>query len=335
MTTRILFILFLLLATGTGFYFYSQNLQETAKTEERDFSIKDTDQVYRIFMADRNGNKVDLKKRDDQWIYKDKYVARENAVENVLETLRRVEVRYKPAQALEENMIVDLATNGIHVQIMNKSGKILKDFYVGGVTNDETGTYMIMEGSDQPFVTHMNGFEGGLRARFLMKEKDWRDRTVYNIKMDEIQSVSVEYPKQKNNSFQLKRTNEGFQVETFYEITPQINKPVHQGKAEGYLIGFEDLIAESFENESPLRDSISQMIPFSIVTLTQKDGVEKTIRLHAYQFGDQYDDKGNPIVNLENVSSIERYLADVSTGDFMLVQHQIFKRILWGYDYFF
>ncbi|MEL6925913.1 MAG: hypothetical protein AAFO94_17860, partial [Bacteroidota bacterium] len=191
------------------------------------------------------------------------------------------------------------------------------------------------EGSNQPYVTHMNGFEGGLRVRFLLKEKDWRDRTIYDLQDSEIAAVSVEYPKQKNKSFRLQRTADGLEVVPFYEITPRINQPIHQGKAKGYLKGFEDLIAESFENNSPLRDSVSQLVPFSIIRVQRTDGTEKTIRLHPFGYGDLYNEEGEPLPTLENSSKIERYLADVSTGDFMLVQHLIFQRVLWGYEFFF
>ena len=333
--TTLLLLLFLLLA-GTAAYFYGSSNDKSSLQSDSNFSVKNTDQIHRIFMADRTGKRVDLVRKGDHWIYNKKYKARQNAVDNILETLRRVKVLFAPARALEKNMIADLAANGIHIQLFDKAGKIIKDFYVGGVTSDETGTYMMMADGERPYVTHMNGFEGGLRVRFLLKEKDLRDRTVFAEKKENIQSISIEYPKQKNRSFILFRNGDTFEVKPFYDTTPLVNRPLKKGMIEAFLIGFENLQAESFENDSPIRDSISQQLPFSIITVKRKDGTEKTVRLHAFEFGkinDANPKEKNPFG--KNQMTIERYLADLSTGDFMLTQHRLFKKILWGYDFFY
>ncbi|HHH49712.1 MAG TPA: DUF4340 domain-containing protein, partial [Saprospiraceae bacterium] len=198
--TSLLLILFLLLSGTTAYFYWGYNSQSSLQ-KDSDFSIKDSDRIHRIFMADRTGKRVDLVREGDHWVYNKKYKARQNAVDNILETLRRVEVLYPPSKALEKNMITDLAVNGIHLQAFDQIGKIIKDFYIGGVTSDESGTYMMMADSERPYVTHMNGFEGGLRVRFLLKERDLRDRTVFAEKKENIESISIEYPKQRNLSF--------------------------------------------------------------------------------------------------------------------------------------
>ena len=333
--TSLLLILFLLLC-GTTAYFYWGNNSQSSLQKDSDFSVKDSKQIHRIFMADRIGKRVDLVREGDHWIYNKKFKARQNAVDNILETLRRVEVLYPPSKALEKNMITDLAVNGIHLQAFDQAGKIIKDFYIGGVTSDESGTYMMMADSDRPYVTHMNGFEGGLRVRFLLKERDLRDRTVFAEKKENIESISIEYPKQRNLSFEVKRKGDTFEVKPFYDITPVVKRPLKKGMVDAFLIAFENLQAESFENESPIRDSISRLVPFSIITVKRKDGTEKTVRLHAYEFGEiiiEGGNKNNPLG--KKYGDIERYLADVSTGDFMLTQHLLFKKILWAYDFFY
>ncbi|MCB9291126.1 MAG: hypothetical protein H6560_27725 [Lewinellaceae bacterium] len=49
-------------------------------------------------------------------------------------------------------MVESLATEGMKVELYDKDGGLLKAYYVGGSTSDERGTYMIMEGAEQPYV---------------------------------------------------------------------------------------------------------------------------------------------------------------------------------------
>lgn len=335
-STSLLVWVVAILGLLTGFYLYSKRSGQTRVEAERQFAVKDTDQIYRIFLADRGGTSADLVRKGDHWWYNGKYKARPNAVDNLLETIRRVEVRYRPAKALEAQMIQDLGTNGIKVEIFGRNGQKIKGYYVGGVTPDETGTYMIMEDQEQPFVTHMPGFQGALRVRYLIKERDWRDRTVFSVSIDDIDAVSIEYPLQKNKSFRIERSGKVWKVIPFYDITPVIRRPLQKGYVEGFLAGFENLVAESFENESPVRDSVTAMVPFCIVTLKKKDGSESWARFHPFEFGGAANREGQDFTLAGGTyKSIERYLAELHTGDFMLLQHRVFQKIFWAYPSFF
>ncbi|MCB9291127.1 MAG: hypothetical protein H6560_27730 [Lewinellaceae bacterium] len=64
--------------------------------------------------------------------------------------------------------------------------------------------------------------------------------------MDNIQSVSIEYPKQRNQSFILEDTPDGYEVRPFYDITPRIRRPFRKGSAEAFLVNFESVGAEAF-----------------------------------------------------------------------------------------
>jgi hypothetical protein len=64
------------------------------------------------------------------------------------------------------------------------------------------------------------------------------------------------------------------------------------------LLNFAKLSAEEFDNKNPRRDSIQQLLPFSIITLVTKGGDTTQVKLH-------------PIVP-------ERYVTqDIETGEFV------------------
>lgn len=319
--TTLFLIIFLLLGSATTWYILSKPDEKTSLAgADRRFKVENTEEIYKIFIADRDGAKTTLERKDGYWLYNGKYTARPNAMDNLLDAIRRVEIQYKPPTAAVKNMITSLATEGIKVEIYNKNNKLLKSYYVGGATADERGTYMIIDGAEQPYVASIPGWEGNLRFRYNLTGDDWRDKTVFAEKAENIESVSIEYPKNRNKSFRLERKGNNYTITPFYETTPKIQRPYKEGSAERYLEGFRSLGAEAFENENPKRDSIRQLVPFSIITLKNKEGNERIVKLF-------------PLFGTSD--QVERYLADVNTGDFMLVQHLVFGKILWGYEFFF
>ncbi|MEM8523047.1 MAG: DUF4340 domain-containing protein [Bacteroidota bacterium] len=328
----ILLFLFLTLAAGTAWYL--TNGKETKQTTlldwDRKFKVEDTDQIHKIFIANRKGEKVTLTRKNDHWIYNNKYKALPNAVDNLMRAFGEVQMNYKPANAAVPNMVSNLATQGIKVELYDRAGEQLKSYYIGGETSDSRGTYMIMEGSEQPYVVHIPTWGGNLRARFSLTGEQWRDKTVLGTKVEEIASVSVEYPKQKNQSFKLKKKGEKYEVLPFYDTTPKTNKTLVQGLVEGYLVNFKSIGAEAFETTNPRKDSVTQTIPFSIITLKKTNGEEQKVELFPI-----YEDLPGTNANSPMGTYVDRYFAEVNEEEFMLVQHRVFEKVLWGYDAFF
>lgn len=319
--TTLFIILFLLLGGATTWYLLSKPPRNTSQLgADRRFKIENTDEIYKIFIADRRGTRTTLERKAGFWLYNGKYKVRPTAIESLLDAMRRIEMKYQPPKAAVQNMIKSLAVDGIKVEIYNKNNTSLKSYYIGGATSDERGTYIILNGAEQPYVAYLPGWEGNLRFRYNLKGDDWRDKTVFSENPQIIQSVCVEYPKNKNKSFKLEKQGNTYKVLPFYEITPIINRPLKKGSVEQYLEGFRSLGAEAFENENPKRDSIQQLLPFGIITVKNQSGETKSVRLF-------------PIFS--NSDRVERYFAAVSTDDFMLVQQLVFGKVMWGYDFFF
>lgn len=260
-------------------------------------------------------------------MYNGKYRARQTAVQTLLETIRQVRVYFIPPKASEDIMIKSLASEGIKVMIYGKNQKVLKSYYVGGVTADERGTYMIMEGAEQPYVTHLPGMIGQLNVRFMLGDDLWRDRSVFSEKPEEIESVSVEYPQMKSESFRLEKEKEAtYVVKPFYSTTPVIKKPQRKGVPEAYLLQFESMVAEAYETGNPDRDSITTLVPFAIVTLKKSDGEEKKVRFWPMEVEHRTDN---------GQAYVFRYYADCSWDAFLLTQERVVGPIFRGYGFFF
>lgn len=336
-TTWLLLSFFILGVIAVAYtYFNREDALMRGLKAERNFAVKDVSRLRKIFIAQRDGETTLLEKKGSEWLYNGQHKARPNAIENLLDAIQRVEIDHIPAKAAIKNIVRNLAGEGIKVELYESGDKPIKTYYIGSGTQDERGVYMIIEGFDQPFVCHIPGWEGNLRYRYNLRGDDWRDKTVFAEDPDNIQKVSIEYPKQKNRSFKLERKGSSFDIRPFYEITPRFRLPYREGSAEAFLIGFESLVAEAFENETPAKDSVRQIIPFSIITVTNKQG--KTTQAKLFPILPDAvvttDPKTGQWIGADG-ATVERYFVDHSSGDFMLIQDRVFRKVLRGYEFFF
>ena len=299
---------------------------------DRKFAVEEK-KIGKIFIADRRGNTTTLEKVNGTWLLEGKERVRQNAMANLLDAVTRIQVEYKPPQAAEEHMIKDLAANGIKVEIYDSKEKLLKAYYVGGSTQDERGTFAIMEGSENPYVTHIPNWSGNLRFRYNLTGDDWRDKTLLNHEEADIARITIEYPKQQDKSFKLTKSGRNIEVQPFYDITPSINRPFNQASLQAYVLKFEKVVAEAFENDNPVKDSIRNNLPFSIITVEDQDGRSTKLELFPiFPKNTATDPKtGMPLVN----DAVERYFVNRNDKDFMLAQHRLVREVLWAYESFF
>ncbi|MEM9991844.1 MAG: DUF4340 domain-containing protein [Bacteroidota bacterium] len=336
MNRTLILLVFFLLSAGATWYFLQEEQQiqmtTTVSSDDRRFKVDNTADIQKIFIAQRTGETVTLERKDSYWLYNEKYKALPNAIDNLMRAFREMQMQYIPPAKAVPTIIRNLATQGIKVELYDKAGEQMRAFYIGGATVDERGTYAIMDGAEQPYVIHIPTWEGNLRFRFNLRGDRWRDKSIFSEKLEDVQSIASEYPKQKNNSFKIEEVEGTYQVQPFYGITPKINRPVSQGRVEGFLTSFESVIAEAFENENPRRDSILQSVPFSIITIKNKAGVERKVQFFPIVFEtSDYNAEGQPMTR----EQVDRYFVDVDGEDLMLAQQLVSGKVFWKYDSFF
>ena len=323
----------LLVAVAFAALVYWQNEKGSSSGQnDWDFAVEEPDRIGRIFIADREGNTTLLEKKGATWSYNKSYPARPNAIENLLDAIGRIQLKYRPSDAALPGMISSLSAEGLKVEVFDLSGKKIKGYYIGGATPDERGTYVIMENSDRPYVAHIPGWEGNLRFRFNLLGDDWKDKTVFAVDQDALTRLSVTYPRQRNKSFVLQRQGNDFTVAPAFALVPEITETMRAGAAERYLRSYKSLVAESFANQYPDRDSIINLIPFCTVALETSDNKQT---VHFFPIFSQ------PGIDLKTgqvgrTPDVERYYAYIEErDDFMLVQQRVFRDIFQAYESFF
>jgi len=305
-----------------------------------DFQLDDSSTVTRIFMADKNNNTVTLiRKAPGIWTVNDRYPAQVQSINLLLKTMVEIEMQQPVARAAHDNIIRDLAVNSVKVEIYQMvyrirlfgvrwfpHEKLTKVYYVGGATQNNLGSFMLMEGSSEPYIVFLPGFRGFVSPRYSPIEKYWRDYNILRKTIAEIASVKVEVPsapglsyevrKAARNSFSMVSLADGKEIPDFDTL-----------KVLNFLSGFRNLNFEAVLNDMDQvkKDSILSSPPFVIITLTDTNDVATTIKtFHKQGPEGQTDPLGNPLPY-----DLDRLYALVNDGrDFTLIQYFMFDKVL-------
>jgi hypothetical protein len=325
MNRNIILVIVLILIAGTVLYLRKTKKDPGTNIDrtESNFAIEDINTIGRIVITNKMGVRSDLKREDGYWTINDVHKARQTSIDHLLRGINRQHLDHIPNKAATENILTSMAVNGIHVEIFDRAGKELLNYYVGGVTQDERGTFFLKEGKTQPYSLMEPGFEGSLRARYALQPEDWRDVRFWMEDNNAIDTMTVNYPNQRQNSFIISRKGNGYQVEPMYTTTPRKSGDV-TNKVRSYMTVLSQLACEDFMNDAKEKDSILHMVPFMEMRMIYKD---KTSSLRFYPAGLPVKSEFSPPIN--------RFFIDYQGRDFMIGQFEVLKGAFRSYDYFF
>jgi hypothetical protein len=317
------------------------NSKTTFRRALSDFAVDDTANITKIFMSDKNNNNLTLTRTGDgKWLVGGKYAASKANVELLMGTMLGLQVKETVPKAAVENVIRELATISVKVEIyqwkyrINLFGwirlfpheKLSKVYYVGGPTQSNRGSYMIMEHSSVPFVVFLPGLRGFVTPIYSPIEKYWRDYSIFRKTMQEIATVRLEFPANPENSFEVMNSRSG----NLSLLSLQDNQPVpvfDTLKVMNFIASFRNINFEALLNDMDAhrKDSILASPPYCIISLTdtaRKTQVIKTYRKGAYP--GEVDDFGKPAPY-----DLDRLYALTNDGqDFTLIQYFVFDKIL-------
>jgi hypothetical protein len=327
-------ILLLILLLISVYFLFFRNGFSTLNEKDNEFAVQDTTSISKIIMTAKNNKSVTLTRASAAvWMVNDKYVAREDVINNLLYTMKMVAVKNLVDQSSWNSVIKDLATGAIKVEIFKGDDKI-KSYYVGGETADHLGTYMLLINSrsdknySQPYIMYIPGFDGYLTSRFLIPEEDWRDRTIFRYYPNQIKVVRVVYPQQPDSSFQINVVRKNHFVLT----NPVTNQPVNNfdtTAVKQYLTYCQSISWEVTIN-TPLKDSILHSIPITEISVQDTAGITHDVKLFlkpapdnvVIKYGKDY--KYDP----------DRMYALINGKDFAIVQYFVFGKMMMPVRYF-
>jgi hypothetical protein len=333
-------ILLVVILAIVAIFLTTKNRGGTLRSEVGDFAIYDTASVTKIFMADMQGNEVLLKKvQTGLWSLNDSLNARIEGVRMLLNTMSRLAVK-APVPKSNYNMVIRrLATTSIKVEIFQEvprinvfnliklfpHEKLTKVYYVGSSTPDNMGSFMLMEGSDTPFVVYVPGFRGYVSARYTAFLSDWRDHTIFARKPSQIRSIEIEFPQEPVESFRIDKYGDN-DLKVKQLSTGMTFDGFDTTRVIDFINAFRRIrFEESFQVLDPLhKDSIMSQVPVHIIRLTAVDGETKTVTTYRRaNFAEQEDFDGNLLPFDPN----RLYAVTGENNELLLVQYFVFDPI--------
>ncbi|HOX77309.1 MAG TPA: DUF4340 domain-containing protein [Bacteroidales bacterium] len=343
---RIILIITLILIIIAAILVFSTSTS-TLNRRVSDFSVQDTASVTKIFMADKSNNELLLERQPDgSWIVDGKFQVQQAKISAFLKTLKDLTVRSPVPLAARDNVIKRMAVLAKKVEIyqvkpaislFNRVNlfpreKLTKVYYVGDVTQDNQGTYMLMEGADDPFIVHITGFRGFVSSRYSTIRADWRDFTVFKTPINRIRSVRVEYPQKPEQSFEVDVLDN--QNVSLVSLADNRNVAYDTLRTLHFLTSFEDVRFESLLAhliEKEFIDSVSASTPKTIISLTDTDGRVNRIKIfNKKSFAPYYSEDG---AMLEPVDLDRAYALVNEEEDFVLIQYFVFDKVTRTLDF--
>jgi len=258
------------------------------------FAVTDTASITKFFLADKNNNIVKVERSGKGgWILNDKYEVNPTMVEVMLSTFSSIEVKAPVAKAARNTIIRLLAGKSVKTEIYQRvyrinlfnkikffpHEKLTRTYFVGDATMDNSGTFMLMQGSDDPCIVGIPGFRGFVATRYSSMESDWRSHSIFRYRVPDISSVSIQYNDSKANSFRINNLNNRLLTLTALDENRLIDR-FDTAKAVEYLTKFRNLNYENILNEmsKTKKDSILASEPSIEISLVDKLGKAHTLK---------------------------------------------------------
>ena len=325
-----------------GLLFVINRKYTTLDDAESGFAIEDTSNVTMIFMADMNGRSIKLvKEATGVWTLNDKYLAHNYNINMLLRTMKDLKVRYPVPLAARDNVLRRLATIARKVEIYQEEyrinlfnviklfshEKLTRTYYVGDATQNNLGTFIKMDGADQPYVVFLPSLRGFVYPRYSTDEADWRDHTIFKTPIQNFASVKIEF---------LEKPDESFIIETVVDGNFSLTT-LNDGQAQAYdtlrmlqfVTAFKDLRFESVLNnklDAEYIDSIASGPGAHIITLKEKDGDEFIIRTFRKGGISEIYEKDGAALEPFDLDRLYAFVND--ERDFVLIQYFVFDKAL-------
>lgn len=297
---KVAIFLFIILSC-VSIYFLNNRKLNTYNEAKTNFATAEIEKVQMIYLADKNKNFVKLSHRgDNEWMVNDQYLARKDAMKTILITLQNLRIKSSINSKTFNSVVGTIAAQGIKCELYfdSTSKEPTKVIYIGSPTPDNLGTYMMLANSNSPYIMELPGFNGYLSGRFSTRAEDWRDPSIFRCKLQNISSVSIDYPFNQEQSFKIDVGNGQYKIQNATGIVQNLDS----NQAQNYLSYYGYLTYEGRDNtlSSKEQDSLSKATPLIIINLIQKNGSSITVPFYKRKVGKaslaQFDEAGKPLI---------------------------------------
>lgn len=329
-------ILLTLLIALAGLYFFVINPKSNEKgsisIEDRSFMVESSDDIEVLTVKNPGYPMMHFaRQKDGTWLLNNRYKTDENIISNMIGVLEKMEIKYIPPKTMLPRILGELDKVGIEIKSYDKDGNLISDFIMGSNDNRELSTFCVQRGAKQAYAMHVSVTEGGLRNYFSQPQRDLRDKAVIDMNPKKIQSFEMQYPKDRGNSFKIKKEGNKYSIsalESFNSTQGSGNDNIIRS----YLLDHEKVYAEAIRTGEVSMDSIRNLIPFAKIHYTLNDNTYS--KLDFYPMKDLLVKEVNT-QSYRDLEGIERYFVFDDKGEVYIVQHRMVKTFFRPLEYFY
>ncbi len=260
---RIFFIVALSLMALVVYHFF---IDYTGKQGPHDrFRLNAGDDVVAVELIGPGAKRLMFEKHDNgEWFSNDSVRIDAWAVNDLLNALQRMQIRRPVSIAQRQQVIDDLMTHGVRVKVhagrhwVNLPGNVriiyrkkqIYDVLLGYDPEVFQTTIINTPSGDIPYETYLPSRDKSIESVFQLDLGFWKDPTVVNLLPSEISNISVRFPANESESFQL-----ALLTDTFFLYDNEGNKIkpalINGNKLARFVNAFSDLSYERLVTIKP------------------------------------------------------------------------------------
>lgn len=317
----------------------------TYKNKIKNFAVEDTSKITKIFMANKDDRTLLLERKPEgYWMVNSTHEVSKEMMNMFLETLYRIRVKNPVPQKSTDFIFKRMSSNSTKVEIYEQRyridllgiklfpyEKMTRCYYVGDPTQDNMGTFMLMDGSDTPFVVYLPGFRGFVATRYNLNEKNWRNHLLFNLNATDFKSLTMDYKQDPFHSFEIKiDDNNKISFNALQEKYQP--KTVDTLKVLNFLNSFKSVYYEvnlNYDMDSMKIDSIIHTVPTQVLTIETKSGDDYQFYFYPMYLLYSPDENGKPSLDLDHF-----YIYNPKEEEFVMAQYFVFDKLLRRREYF-
>ncbi|MCZ2357224.1 MAG: DUF4340 domain-containing protein [Bacteroidia bacterium] len=299
-TTLILSVIFIVFI-ATYWLWVKDKKTTSLDSSESQFAISDTSAISEVELVklqnDKERGRIILKRTGKgQWTVNNQYKAQTSMIQTLLTTLFRLEVREPVHPNAHQTVFETIKRSHIHLKITTNNETYR--YYIGGTAADGSGTIMLKEGADQPFVLEIPGFHGYLTSRFPTEIDAWRENLLFDISPETITQVSIKSPS-ADSSFNLVKAPNGWIIN---------GQPTDSTAVIAYLDRFTPTFGERFMNSfcPNCLDSLKTIKPNYLIDIQTTNN--KNTQLKLYEQEQEVNSFLGVVSNSNEVRSVQKFV---------------------------
>jgi hypothetical protein len=220
-----------------------------------------------------------LQKSNKRWYVNKHMYARDKAVRQLMNVLQDLRVEAPARKENRQELLETILSNPIHVKVYD-GHEAVRNYLVEDNKYKKGTSYMMMEGSREPFIMGLPGYDGDLAGLYRLDPEYWRDKTLFDYSGLDIKSIKVQYPGTDEASFYLSYNEDSFRLRTLE--TGDFISDFSSSRAARYFSYFGNVQFDSvIQEQDELVDSLQQARPYCVFEIVDENN--KLTKLYTYR----------------------------------------------------